>query len=122
VAKAKKKKIVTVSDLAEESGMEGRKIRVVIRGLGMKAPAVEGAEGFGPRAKYEWAEGSKDLTKIRKALKEVAAKAEADEATPKKGKGKKKGRQADPEPDDDEDEDEEDEDDEDLDEDDEDDE
>ena len=104
MAKKKAKKIVTVADLAEEFGMEGRKIRVVVRGLGMKAPAVEGAEGFGPRAKYEWPESSKDLKTIRKALKEAAEKA-AEEGSSKKN-SKKKSRKSEPEDVEDEEEDE----------------
>lgn len=104
-----KKKLVTVNDLAEEYGVEGRKIRIIIRGLGMKAPAVEGQEGFGPRAKYEWAESSKDLKKIRKAIEE--AKANAPDEKPSKKKGKKSKAQAEPEVDEDEDEEEEEDDD-----------
>lgn len=61
---------VTLKDLEKEFGLEGRIIRAFIRKLGFKAPAVEGAVGFGPKAKYEWAADSADLATIRKAIKE----------------------------------------------------
>ena len=112
---------ITVADLAEEYGMEGRRIRQIIRGLGMKAPEVEREGGeFGPRAKYEWKSNSKDLAKIRKAVVE-AAKADSEKPkAEKKGKGKKKAEADEPDvEEDDDDEDDEDEDDEEEDEDDE---
>lgn len=66
--------VVTIKDLEKEFGVEGRKIRILIRGLGLKAPEVK-QEGFGPKAKYEWAADSKELAKIRKAIKDSAAAA-----------------------------------------------
>ncbi|MHA2067680.1 MAG: hypothetical protein ACXABY_25240 [Candidatus Thorarchaeota archaeon] len=106
-------KVVTVADLAEEYGIEGRKIRMVIRGLGMSAPKVEGAEGFGPKSKYEWPESSKDLKKIRKALEEAAAedkKKAKKKPSKKKSKKGKKAAEEEEEADDEEEEDDEDED------------
>jgi len=77
---AKKKKteakVITIKELAEEFGAEAKDVRAFIRSLGMKAPAT-GQEGFGPKAKYEWAEDSKDLAKIRKAWNESRETAEA---------------------------------------------
>lgn len=61
---------VTVKDLEQEFGLPGKVIRQVIRTkVGLRAPAIE-QEGFGPRAKYEWEEGSKELAKVRAALEE----------------------------------------------------
>lgn len=85
-------KIVTISDLAEEFGIEGRKVRIVIRGLGIRAPEVKDREGFGPRAKYAFEEGTDQLKKVRAALKEAKENG-ADQPTkkrkPKAEKGKK---------------------------------
>ncbi len=67
-------KIVTVADLAEEFGKPAQEIRVVIRSLGLRAPAVTDAVGFGPRSKYSWAEGSAELKQIREAVKGAPAK------------------------------------------------
>lgn len=58
---------VTVKDLASGYNMAAREIRVIIRSLGINAPALQ-TEGFGPRAKYEWTSNSPELLKIRKAL------------------------------------------------------
>jgi len=70
-AKAKAEtKTITVKELAEEFGVEAKDVRAFIRSLGFKAPATN-QEGFGPKAKYEWEEESKELEKIRKAWKEV---------------------------------------------------
>ena len=84
VVKASKKgvdtSIVTIKNLSDEFGLEARKLRIIIRGLGLKAPEVVGAVGFGPRAKYEWSADSKELAKIRKAIQmALAAKEEEDE-------------------------------------------
>ena len=126
MAKAKKGKVttITVADLAEEYGMEGRKIRMLIRGSGRKAPAVEGQEGFGPRAKYEWKSNSKELKEVRKLITE-AQKAEAAKPKATKKKTTKKGKKGkenedteDEEEDEDEDEEEDDDDEDDEDEDD----
>lgn len=68
---AKKAKIVTVKDLAEEFGLDPGVIRRVLRAAGLRAPQVTNNEGkFGPRAKYEWPEGSKELKQVRLILTE----------------------------------------------------
>lgn len=61
--------IVTINNLIEEYGMDGKKIRRIIRALGYKAPST-GETGFGAKARYEFEEDSKILAKIRKALDE----------------------------------------------------
>jgi hypothetical protein len=65
--KVKTKGKVTVSDLAEEFEMKPQKIRALIREAGFKAPPTD-IEGFGPKAKYEWDEGSDELKAIKKAI------------------------------------------------------
>ena len=101
--------IVTVSDLEKETGIPGMKIRQAIRSLGKRAPAVEGQQGFGPRAKYGWAEGSQELAEIREAVSKIqydpnAPKKERKAKGEKKAKGSKAKEEAADE-DDDEDED-----------------
>jgi len=79
----KETKMVTVTDLAAEFNCEAREIRVLLRANGMKAPAVEAQEGkFGPRAKYQWKEGSKELAEVKRLIKEAleAGEEEADDA------------------------------------------
>ena len=63
---------VGVSDLEKEFGLQGRTIRQVLRRAGLKAPETE-IEGFGPRARYEWTEGSKDLQQVRSILQEFVS-------------------------------------------------
>ena len=63
---------VRVADLEEEFGLRGRVIRQVLRKAGLKAPET-GSEGFGPKARYEWTEGSKELKQVRSILQEFAA-------------------------------------------------
>jgi len=99
--------MVTIAMLAEEFNVEGRDIRVVLRANGFKAPKADTPEGeFGPRAKYQWPEGSKEIEKVRKLIEEHMDASE-DEPSPSK---KDKKAKAKPEPveeeDDDEDEDE----------------
>ena len=60
-------KVVTVKDLSTKFGIAAREVRILIRGLGFKAPTVT-QDGFGPRAKYEWPTGNADLAKIEAAL------------------------------------------------------
>src|SRR3990167_6139629 len=57
--KNKKPVTITVKDLEDEFNLDGKKIRGIIRSLGFKAPATK-TEGFGAKAKYEWASDSKD--------------------------------------------------------------
>ncbi|MFA5542866.1 MAG: hypothetical protein WDA47_03770 [Bacilli bacterium] len=78
MADKKADKVVTVKDLAEEFEMEPREIRVILRSNGMKAPEVE-REGFGPKSKYEWPEGSKELTEVRKVLEEALDEGDTEE-------------------------------------------
>jgi len=70
--------LITVKDLAEEFGVEGRVVRQFIRGLGMKAPEIENREGFGPKSKYEWPSDSEDLATIREKWAEREAAAAKD--------------------------------------------
>ncbi len=101
-------KVIRIPDLAEELGTEPRILRMFIRKLGINAPET-GTKGFGPKRKYEWKEGDKELKKIREAWKE----AQEEEPKPKKkkednksaGKGKgKKQEEPQPEPEEDEEE------------------
>lgn len=79
-------KMVTIKDLENEFKLPGMRIRQAIRGTGRKAPAVETNGKFGPRAKYEWEEGSKELKEIRTLLKDVKAPVPRPKA---EGEGKK---------------------------------
>ncbi len=72
MAKAKTETVVGVPDLEKEFGLQGRTIRTVLRRAGLKAPET-GIESFGPKARYEWTEGSKELTQVRSILREFAA-------------------------------------------------
>lgn len=77
---AKKDKVVTVKDLAEEFDLAPAVIRRALRAAGLKAPQVPDNEGkFGPRAKYEWAEGSKELKQVRQILSEYVESLEESE-------------------------------------------
>jgi hypothetical protein len=64
-------KMITVKELAEEFNLEPRQLRVFLRGQGLKAPEVDNGGKFGPKAKYEWAEGSPELKTIREKIKEA---------------------------------------------------
>lgn len=78
--KEKKVKVVTVKDLAEEFGLTPQVIRRVLRAAGLRAPQIPDNEGkFGPRAKYEWKEGSDELKKVRKILAEYMKPQEEEE-------------------------------------------
>ena len=75
--KMKMATVVGITDLEKEFGLQGRTIRQVLRRAGLKAPET-GIEGFGPRARYEWKEGSEELKQVRSILKEfVASKGDA---------------------------------------------
>jgi len=63
---------VGVSDLEKEFGLQGRTIRQVLRRAGLKAPET-GVEGFGPKVRYEWMEGSKELKQVRSILQEFVS-------------------------------------------------
>lgn len=66
------KAVVGITDLEKEFGLPGRTIRQVLRKAGLKAPET-GNEGFGPRARYEWTEGSEELQHVRSILQEFAS-------------------------------------------------
>lgn len=69
--------VITVKELAEEFGIDGRVARVYLRKAGLRAPAVE-SEGFGPRSKYQWDEGSPEIAAARKAIEDGLAAKEAE--------------------------------------------
>lgn len=71
--------MVNITMLSEQYGVEGKKVRQALRGAGMKAPEIKGVEGFGPRAKYEWAAGSKELKEVHQVLEAAFAETEGDE-------------------------------------------
>ena len=80
-----KKEVATVRvpDLEKEFGLPGRTIRQALREAGVRAPET-GIEGFGPRARYEWTEGSEELQQVRSILQEfVASKSNARQARTK---------------------------------------
>lgn len=70
---------VLISDLEEEFGLSGVQIRQIIRKQGFTAPKLDVKPGtFGPKAKYQWVEGSEELAAIRIALADAKpAKAKA---------------------------------------------
>ena len=76
----KEVKVVTVKDLVEEFELTPSVIRRVLRAAGLRAPQIPENEGkFGPRAKYEWQEGSEDLEKVRQILTEYVESLEEPE-------------------------------------------
>lgn len=76
----KEVKVVTVKDLAEEFDLASAVVRRVLRAEGLRAPQIPDNEGkFGPRAKYEWQEGSEELKQVRKILAEYMEPSEEEE-------------------------------------------
>ena len=76
----KEVRVVTVKDLAEEFGLTSSAIRRALRAAGLRAPQLPDNEGkFGPRAKYEWQEGSEELEKVREILAEYVGSLEEEE-------------------------------------------
>ncbi len=76
----KEVKVVTVKDLAEEFDLTPSVIRRTLRAAGLRAPQLPDNEGkFGPRAKYEWQEGSEELDKVREILAEYVEPSEEEE-------------------------------------------
>lgn len=65
---AKNVEKITIQDLEAEYKIPAKQIRVLLRKEGFSAPKLDGAEGFGPKTKYEWDSDSKDLEKIDKIL------------------------------------------------------
>lgn len=63
---------VTIADLAEEYGLEGKDIRALARKIGLKATPCE-QDGFGPKAKYQWDSKSEELADLRKAIEDKMA-------------------------------------------------
>lgn len=60
--------VTTVKDLEAKHGLPGKTIRVIIRGLGLRAPKVNRPEGtMGPEKKYEW------FSDNEKHIKQLAA-------------------------------------------------
>jgi hypothetical protein len=107
-AKVAKATMIGIPELEKEFGMDGRKIRATIRSLGFSAPQVDRTEGtFGPKAKYQFAEGSKELVKIREALRKAKELADGREAEKAKKPKKAKKAKAKAEPDEEEEEEEE---------------
>lgn len=80
VKETKEVKVVTVKDLAEEFDLTPSEIRKILRAAGLRAPQIPNNEGkFGPRAKYEWQEGSEELEQVRKILAEYVEPSEEEE-------------------------------------------
>jgi len=65
--------LVHVKDLAEEYNVDPRALRVLLRANGFSAPEVVGAVGFGPRSKYSWPSGSKELAAVRTIIEKHLA-------------------------------------------------
>lgn len=83
MAKTKTETVVQITNLEKEFGLQSKTIRQVLRKAGLKAPET-GVEGFGPRARYEWTEGSKELQQVRSILQEfVSSKDDARRARTK---------------------------------------
>ena len=81
VKEVKEVRIITVKDLAEEFDLASAVVRRVLRAEGLRAPQIPDNEGkFGPRAKYEWQEGSEELKQVRKILAEYVEPSEEEEA------------------------------------------
>ena len=59
--------VVTVKDLEKEFGLDGKRIRSIIRSLGYRAPTT-GLTGMAPQSKYEWKASDARLVKIREAI------------------------------------------------------
>ena len=80
VKEVKEVRIITVKDLAEEFDLASAVVRKVLRAEGLRAPQIPDNEGkFGPRAKYEWQEGSEELEKVRQILAEYVGSLEEEE-------------------------------------------
>lgn len=76
----KEAKVVMVKDLAEEFDLTPSVIRRILRAAGLRAPQIPDNEGkFGPRAKYEWQEGSEELEQVRDILAEYVEPSEEEE-------------------------------------------
>ena len=80
MAKKNKQKVqtITIQDLVDEYGLDARVIRATARKIGLSATPTE-IEGFGPRARYEWAEDSDELAELTEALEEKISPSEDEE-------------------------------------------
>ena len=67
--KDKNVEVVTINDLIERYGMDGKKIRRIVRNCGYKAPETH-TQGFGAKARYEFDPNSKVYKDIISALDE----------------------------------------------------
>jgi len=68
-------KMITIRELIMEFSLPPATIRRVLRTAGFRAPQISNNEGkFGPRARYEWQEGSEELEQVRKILGEYVEK------------------------------------------------
>lgn len=80
VNEVKEVRIITVKDLVGEFDLTPSVIRRTLRSAGLRAPQITDNGGkFGPRAKYEWQEGSEELRKVRKILAEYGESPEEEE-------------------------------------------
>ena len=71
----KEVKMITIRELVEEFNLPPLVVRRVLRTAGLRAPQIPDNEGkFGPRARYEWQEGSEELEQVRKILGEYVEK------------------------------------------------
>lgn len=78
---------VTIAQLAEQFGIEGRVLRMKLRKAGFSAPAIPDSEGFGPKKKYEFTPGTEDYAKVIAIIEEIQKhEAEGAEAATKKVK------------------------------------
>ena len=93
------KVMVLVKDLAEEYDLEPKAIRTLLRANGYQAPKMENVDpsAFGPKTRYEWAQGSKELAAVRKLIENniepdddepADVEPEPEVETPKKKKAK----------------------------------
>lgn len=62
--------LVNIAQLSNRYGLDPKKVRAIIRGLGHKAPPVKDPHpsNFGPKKKYEFERGSEELLAIEEAL------------------------------------------------------
>jgi len=61
-------KTVTVKDLVEKYGVDGKQVRTIARSIGLRAKKLDNEGQFGPQSRYEWEEGSDGLEKLEEAI------------------------------------------------------
>ena len=66
--------LINISYLSDKFGLDPKKVRATIRGLGYNAPPVKepNPNNFGPRTKYEFEPNSKEHLEIESALKKLS--------------------------------------------------